>query len=52
MRLFVTGWTSEGTAVIVKIYAGSNEAARRRHAECLIVTRMEDSGRWYLLERL
>jgi hypothetical protein len=37
---------------MVNVYAGSKEPPSSRQAECVIVTRIEDSGLWYRLERL
>jgi hypothetical protein len=50
--LLVTGWSCDGKAVMVNVYAGSKEPPSSRQAECVIVTRIEDSGLWYRLERL
>ena len=44
-RLFVTGWSWQWRAVMLNIYAGSNEPPYSRQAECETVTRMQDSGR-------
>ena len=43
--LLVTGCNCDLRAVIVIVYAGSKEPPKSKHAECAIVTRIEDSGR-------
>jgi hypothetical protein len=46
LRLFVTGAIWEGSAVMVRMYAGSKEPDSRRQVEWERVMRMLDSGRW------
>lgn len=43
--LFVIGSTSLGIAVMSRMYAGSNEPPIMRHALCVTVTMIADSGR-------
>jgi hypothetical protein len=45
-RLLVTGCSWDWRAVMVIVYAGSNEPPKSKQAECVIATSMEDSGRW------
>jgi hypothetical protein len=44
--LLVTGCSWDWRAVMVIVYAGSNEPPKSKQAECVIATSMEDSGRW------